>query len=344
MIEVAASVMALGAVGVAGFWGTNTLARRAFATLAVAAAAAVLTGALGALVPGDPVAAALGEDASEPARHALREEMGLNDDSTVFGPLVAGGRVLTGLCSRAHPLRSLRTRESVVDVVAARVPASALLAACGGVVGVVGGVVLGLLAAAARIWRRTGSGRRAAGAVVVVDSVVAGLAALPRFVLGPALVVTFAVGWRLLPSGGVDDGLGSVLMPALTLGLPFAGVVARHVRGALLEALEQPLARTARSKGCSEFVVLMRHVLPHAWLSVVHVSALQLGVVVGGAVVVEKVFSWPGLGMLLQDSLKKADLPVVQGVVVCAAVAIALAGMVADVVAVIVDPRLRGRS
>ena len=107
MIEVAASVMALGAVGVAGFWGTNTLARRAFATLAVAAAAAVLTGALGALVPGDPVAAALGEDASEPARHALREEMGLNDDSTVFGPLVAGGRVLT-VCATGKTLAAAR--------------------------------------------------------------------------------------------------------------------------------------------------------------------------------------------------------------------------------------------
>ncbi|MDP2342119.1 MAG: ABC transporter permease [Deltaproteobacteria bacterium] len=337
MIEVIASVAAVAAVVVAVLLGTRSLGRRAFAVVAVAASAAVLTGALGALVPGDPVAAALGEDAPEEARAAMRIELGLDDTVSILGvplgPLKAGGRVLTGLLSSDHPLRSLRTREPVIDVVGQRLPATIGLAAAGVVVGVLSGVLLGLLAA---LWRKRAGH-------VVVDVVVAGLSALPRFVLGPALVLVFAIGWRVLPAGGVDDGARSLLLPALCLGLPFGGVVGRHVRAALLEALDAPFARTARSKGASDVAVLLRHALPHAWLSVVHLVALQMGALIGGAVVVEKVFSWPGLGMLLQDALKKADLPVVQGVVVVAAAGIALAGLVADVVAVAVDPRLRVR-
>ena len=333
MIDIAASVVALAALVAAVFVGTHSLPRRAFAVVAVAAVAAVLTGALGALVPGDPVAAALGEDAPEEARAALRHEMGLDVDVS-WRLLRAGGRVLTGLWSQEHPLRSLRTRQPVVDLIAARAPATLALAGAGSGVGVVGGVALGVLAA---WWRR----RRVH---VFVDALVALLSAVPRFVLGPALVLVFAIAWQLLPAGGVDEGPRSLLLPALTLGLPFAGVVARHVRAALHDALDAPFSRTAKSKGVAERTVLLRHGLPHAWLSVVHLSALQLGTLVGGAVVVEKVFSWPGVGMLLQDSLKKADLPVVQGVVVCAAVGIALAGLVADAVAVVVDPRLRRRS
>jgi peptide/nickel transport system permease protein len=268
--------------------------------------------------------------------------------------LKAGGRVLTGLLSREHPLRSLRTREPVIDIVMKRLPATIGLAAGGVVTGVVGGVVLGLLAALGRkrwphvvvvdVVRNVPSPRFARFAGVAWLVCVAGLSALPRFVLGPALVLVFAIGWKVLPAGGVDDGARSLLLPCLCLGLPFAGVVGRHVRAALLEALAAPFARTARSKGVSDVDVVLRHALPHAWLSVVHLVALQMGALIGGAVVVEKVFSWPGLGMLLQDALKKADLPVVQGVVVVAAAGIALMGLVADVVAVVVDPRLKGRS
>ncbi len=363
MIEIGASLLALLSLVAAVLLGSETLGRRAFAVVAVAAAAAVLTGALSALVPGDPLAAALGEDAPEAARAALAREMGLDDNGHggPLQPLRAGGRVLTGLLSTSDPLRSLRTREPVLSLVAARLPWTLALAGAGVVVGALLGVLLGLLLGALSAPRGSSRVTSAVGGVVgsvggsvvrsvvrvvvgvLVSGVVAGLSALPRFVLGPALVVGVALGTQLLPGGGVDDGWRSLVLPAATLALPFAGLVARHVRGAVVEALQSPFLRTARSKGASGVVVVVRHALPHAWLPVVHLTALQAGALVGGAVVVEKVFSWPGLGMLLQDSLKKADVPVVQGVVVVAAAGIAVSGLVADVIARVVDPRLRRR-
>jgi len=334
MTDVVCALVSFAALGVSAFIGVDRLWKRVVAVVGVAATAAVLTGALAVVVPGDPVAAVLGEDASDEARAALAAEMGLDDDGVPgwLRPLRAGGRIVTGLFSPEHPLRSFRSKEPVVALIAARLPRTLALGGLGIVVGVCFGVGLGAAAALTR---------RAPKALLL--GTIAVLAALPRFVLGPALILVAAIGWRLVPAGGVDDGWRSWVLPVSTLALPFAGVVARHVRAAVDEALAAPFARSARARGVSFVIVVVRHALPHALLPVVHLTALQAGVLASGAVVVEKVFSFPGLGLLLQESLKKADLPVVQGIVVVAAAAIAGAGLVADLVAGFVDPRLRPR-
>ena len=304
--------------------------RRVFVVVATAACAAVVTGALAAVVPGDPVARVMGEDVDEDVRAAVVKDAGFDEARSpgVRGPLAAGGRVLTGLLSTSTPLRSWRTQEPVRDLIVQRLPRTVGL----GVFSVVIGVVVGLLLGALSLRKNP-----------LIDVVIAVLSAVPRFVLGPAVVVLFALVVRALPSGGVDDGWRSWVLPVTTLALPFAAVVARHARAALQQALQSDFARSARARGANEFVVVTRHALRHALVPVVHVTALQAGVVVSGAVVVEKIFSWPGLGMLLQESLRKGDLPVVEGVVVVAAAAIAASGLVADLAAGLVDPRLRSR-
>lgn len=320
----AVALAAVLAVVVSVFVGVDNIGKRVFVVVAVAACAAVVTGALAAVVPGDPVARVMGEDVDEDVRAAVVKDAGFDD-----GPLAAGGRVLTGLLSTSTPLRSWRTQEPVRDVIVQRLPRTVGL----GVLSVVVGVVVGLLLGALSLRRNA-----------AVDVVIALLSAVPRFVLGPAVVVLFALVVRAFPSGGVDNGWRSWVLPVTTLALPFAAVVARHARAALQQALQSEFARSARARGVGEFDVVTRHALRHALVPVVHVTALQAGVVVSGAVVVEKIFSWPGLGMLLQESLRKGDLPVVEGVVVVAAAAIAASGLVADLAAGLVDPRLRRRT
>jgi peptide/nickel transport system permease protein len=293
--------------------------------VAVAAAACVAVSALAVVVPGDPVAALVGEDAPDDVRAAVARDLGVDNDDgpAVVRALSAGGRVLVGLATNA--LVSWRTQTPVRALLMARAPHSLGLALVGVVVGVALGVCGGLLAARVR----------GADVALIV------LAALPRFVIGPALVVAFALRLGVAPAGGVDGGVVAWVLPVLTLATPFAALVARHVRAAVDDARAAPFARAARARGVTERALLVRHALPHAALPVVQLAALQAGALVGGALVIEKVFSWPGLGTLLHESIRRADWPVVQGVVVFAALGIAAVNVLADAVAVVVDPRLR---
>jgi peptide/nickel transport system permease protein len=172
---------------------------------------------------------------------------------------------------------------------------------------------------------------------------VIGLAAMPRVVLGPALLVVIAVQHRLLPAGG-DDVAGAIVLPGLCLALPFAGVIARHVRVAAEEAAAMPFVRAALARGASPWRVDVVHVLPHALLPVVALSGLQAGAILSGAVIVERVFSWPGIGTLLVERLQRGDLPVVVAVVAVAVIAVVVGNAAARTLAAVVDPRLRRRS
>jgi|GEM_PF-65195 len=310
--------------------------RRLLDVVATAAAAVVLVGVATAIVPGDPVARALGEDAPESARTAMAETMGLHHRDVLPGtlvPLAVGGRVLSGLVlglvDDDGGLRSYR-REPVWSVIAPRLASSVRLGGVALGLGVVLGVLLGALAGLRH-------GRPGGGAI---DLVVVGLAALPRVVLGPALVAVVAVAWRLLPAGG-DDDVAALVLPALCLALPFGGVVARHVRVGVVDVVDEPFVRAARSRGAGPLRVAVRHVLPQALLPVVHLTGLQAGAVLSGAVVVERVFSWPGLGTLLVERLQLGDLPVVVAIVAVSAVLVVTMNVLADAVAVVVDPRLR---
>jgi len=305
--------------------------------IATVAAAVALVGVLAAVVPGDPIARALGEDAPEEARAALAARLGLLDDATavppILRPLATGGHLVGSVAGGT--LTSLRG-EPVAALLLPRLRASARLGLFALVVGVVTGTALGLVAG------RVARGRVGRIVASATGLMVIGLAAVPRVVLGPALLVVVAVQQGLLPAGGDDVG-GAIILPGLCLALPFAGVVARHVRVAAEEAAAMPFVRAALARGASAWRVDVVHVLPHALLPVVALSGLQAGAILSGAVVVERVFSWPGVGTLLVERLQRGDLPVVVAVVAVAVVAVVVANAAARALAAVVDPRLRRR-
>ncbi|MEQ8235137.1 MAG: ABC transporter permease [Gammaproteobacteria bacterium] len=274
------------------------------------------------LVPGDPVEVMLGEHAAPADRAALREALGLNR------PLPAQWLDFMSGIVRLDLGRSLASGEPVGALVAAHFGMTALLAASGLAVAVVSGVPLGVLAALARgrAWD-TMSGMLA----------VLGMS-VPNFVLGPLLMLVFAVllGW--FPIGGAEDA-SSLVLPALTLGLSLAAVLARMTRAALLDVLDAPFVLAARARGLSRTRVVLVHALGNAALPIVTTLGLQLGAVLGGAVVTEAVFGWPGLGLLAVDSIHRRDYPVVQACVLLIALVYVVVNTLTDLACAWLDPR-----
>lgn len=331
------------------FAGDHTLPRRVLAVVAVMLGTTVLVSALLRAVPGDPVESILGEQASPESRAALARELGLIDSrGAPTGLVEQTGRFVRGSASALvlaivpatwEPAlaphlppepRSFRTRDPVREVVLARLPATVRLAAAAMLVATVVGVGLGALAA----WRR----RRLVGSVAELF-VLLGVA-MPRFWLAPLLILVFSLKLRLLPPSGADEGLRSLLLPALTLGTALAALLARMTRGSLLEVLAADHVRTARAKGLAAPAVLGRHALRTALVPVVTVMGLQVGGLLAGAVITEKVFAWPGMGLLLLESIRRLDVPVVQGVVLVTALGTALCTLAVEALVRVLDPRI----
>jgi peptide/nickel transport system permease protein len=164
---------------------------------------------------------------------------------------------------------------------------------------------------------------------------------MPSFVLGLVLVLVFAVRLGWLPSGG-DTGLASAILPVLTLGLAGAGVLARFTRSAMLDVLGQPYIRTASAKGVPWRAVVRGHALPNAAIPTVTVVGFEVGTLIAGAVVVESVFSWPGVGRLLVTAVANRDLAVVQCILLLVAGTMVAANLAVDLAYGLLDPRLRG--
>jgi peptide/nickel transport system permease protein len=333
-------------------WWRDALVRGLDVVFTIAAAV-VVVGMVAAIVPGDPIARALGEDAPEEARAALADRLGIvpgdHPCPRALRPLAAGGHLVTAL-SRGS-LTSLRG-EPVSALVRPRLAASLRLGGTALIGGLIVGVILGVLAgrsivvasASTTMTSSSSSGSKSAGlrrwGSFVAACVAIAMAAVPRVVLGPALLVVVAVWARLLPAGG-DDEDGAIVLPALTLALPFAGVVARHVRVAVDDAVETPFVRAALARGASAWRVTLLHVIPHALMPVVSLTGLQAGAIVSGAVLVERVFSWPGIGTLLLERMKRGDLPVVVAIVALAVIAVVLSNALARAALASIDPRLR---
>ena len=164
--------------------------------------------------------------------------------------------------------------------------------------------------------------------------------AMPLFWFGIMLIIIFGVWLEWLPISG-SDTLLHLILPAITLGSWILPVNMRLVRSGMLEVLNQDYIRTARAKGLSEKKVLIKHAFKNAAIPVVTVSGMQFGALLGGAVVTETVFAWPGLGRLAVDSIRMGDYPVVQAIVVIFAMFIVFANLTADIVAALIDPRIR---
>jgi peptide/nickel transport system permease protein len=278
------------------------------------------------LIPGDPVDVMLGESARPADRAALRVSLGLDRPlATQLGDYLGG--VL-----RLDLGASLHSDQPVSRLLAGRIPATIELALAAMFCAMLMALPLGLLAALRRgsAWDWGAMGFSTLGV------------SLPNFWLGPLLILLFSLSLGWTPVSGRESA-ASLILPALTLGTAFAAILARMIRSSLLEVLHEDFVRTARAKGLAERQVLWRHAMRNAWLPVLTLIGLQFGALLGGAVVTEVVFDWPGIGSLMIDAIQRRDYPVVQGCVLFISLAYVLINTLTDILYGVVDPRIRQR-
>jgi peptide/nickel transport system permease protein len=276
------------------------------------------------LIPGDPVEVMLGEGAQAADREALRHLLGL--DRPIAEQL---GQFLQGLI-HGNLGTSLYSHRSVAELLAERFPATVELACAALFIAVCIAFPLGILAAVRRgtFWDRLAT----TFALVGVS--------IPNFWLGPVLMLVFSVQLGWFPISG-REGLASLVLPALTLGSAMAAILSRMVRAALLEVLGEDYIRTARAKGLAPRQVIWRHALCNSLLPVITVLGLQLGAVLGGAVITEVIFSWPGIGQLTIEAIQRRDYPVVQGCILVISLTYVLVNTATDLLYAWIDPRVR---
>jgi peptide/nickel transport system permease protein len=283
-------------------------------------------------LPGDPAQALLGQDATPEALDALRSALRL--DRSIPEQYAAWlGQVVRGELGV-----SFRSREPVSEIVLGALPVSLTLLVFAMSWAVVVAITLGTLAAYHR-------GGWLDATISAFASVIYGV---PSFWLGLLLIIVFGLTLRWLPTGGYVafstspiDALRSILLPALTIGTALAGTLSRFVRSSVVETLGRDYVTTARAKGLSERAVILRHVLRNSLIPVITVVGIQLGSILGGAVVIEVVFNMPGLGRLVVDSVRSRDYPVLQGGLLVLMVWFAVINLLVDLAYGAVDPRVR---
>jgi len=298
------------------------------------------------LVPGDPAIAILGEQATPEQVAQFREKHGLDRPPFFFSfpaDSTSGARSLKwhGLDNRYVEYwrailhgdmgRSFRTDRPVIDLILERYPATIELALAALVIAVAIAIPLGVVA-----------GKNRGTLIDNFSSVVALIGiSLPGFVIGPMLVYIFSVKLSWLgPSGRFNPE--DIILPAVTLGAALSAILTRMVRSSVIEELGEDYVRTARAKGLSENKVVYKHVLKNGLIPVVTILGLQLGVLLAGAIITEKIFSWPGIGLLLvEDGINKRDYRLVQGCVLVISVTYIFANTLTDMVYRWLDPRIR---
>lgn len=292
--------------------------------------ATVLVTGLLRLVPGDPVDHILGEQATQEARMRLSEDLGLIDAK---GQPLSFVRQYIGFVSKIsqNKLLSYRTQQPVMTTIGERLPYTIILALASMLFALALGPLLGIIAA----WRRGQWPDHVSRFVALLGI------SLPKFFLAPMLLLGFSIYWPIFPISGATDGFMSLVLPAFSLGFAMAAVQMRFTRASILEVAKQDYIRTARAKGLSERVVYFKHALRNALMPVVTVIGLELGSLLAGAVVVEKIFGWPGIGLLLLESIQQLDMPLVQGVVLVIAFLYVVMNLLTDWVYGLIDPRVR---
>ena len=283
------------------------------------------------LAPYDPVTVILGDGATEEAIDSMREDLGLDD------PLLV--RYVNYIWDLLHGDfgKSYKTRLPVADQILSRFPNTILLASCSMVIAIVLGIPLGILSAKKQY--------------SLLDNVatVGGLisVSMPNFWLGLLLVILFALKLRWLPSQGMGEDpvslLRSLILPSITLGTGIMASVMRMTRSSVLETMRQDYISTARSKGISESRVTVRHMLKNALIPIITISALQFGHLLGGSMLTETVFSWPGVGRYMLDAIKTKDTPAVMGSVILMSVSFSIMNLLADILYAFVDPRIKSQ-
>jgi peptide/nickel transport system permease protein len=286
------------------------------------------------LTPGDPIDAMMAESADPSVKAALSRQLGL-DQPIHVQYLRWMGRVLHGDLGR-----SIRNNQPVIEDVGHRIRPSVELALLAILIALVVAFPLGILSAARRNTPVDGAGTTFA---------LIGIC-MPNFLIALLLIFLFGVTLRWLPVSGYTDpledpvnGLRSLTLPAITLGLALGAVITRTLRSSLIEALSEDYVRTGRAKGLPEGAIVGRHALKNSLIPVVTVLGLQLGGLIGGAVITEYVFALPGVGRLVVDAVFARDYPLVQGVVLLIALAYIATNLLVDLVYGLLDPRIRYR-
>jgi peptide/nickel transport system permease protein len=308
------------------------LARRVAYSLVVLFGVLIVVFALVQLVPGDPVRIALGTRYTPEAYDALRAASGL--DRPIFQQFFSYvGSAVTGDLGV-----SFRNGDPVAGILVDRLPATVSLAAFGIVIAL-------LIALPAGIWSALHEGR-VSDAIVRVTSQLG--VSIPDFWMGILLIALFSTTLGWLPTSGYrplleDPGgwLSHLVLPGLTVGLVAAAILTRYVRSAVLEVAAMGYVRTARSKGLPPQVVTLRHTVRNALVPILTITGIQLATILGGVIVVEVVFAWPGLGRLVYNSVAARDYPVIQGAVLLIAVLFLVINLIVDVLYAVVDPRIR---
>jgi peptide/nickel transport system permease protein/oligopeptide transport system permease protein len=276
------------------------------------------------VLPGDPARVLAGLNASEEQVSRLREQLGLDESL-----LVQYWGFITGVV-QGDLGESARTSRPVTSEIAVRLPATLILAVVATVIGSVVGVAAGVIAAV----RRNSFVDHAISSVAMMG------VSMPVYWLGLLLILLFAVTLGWLPAAGSAEPL-SIVLPATTLAAFSTALISRMTRASMLEVLGQDYIRTAEAKGAPPRTVIIKHGLRNAFIPVLTVISLQFGALLGGAVLTETVFGWPGIGRLLVDSIAARDFAVVQGIVLVYAAAFILLNVIVDVLYVVVDPRIR---
>jgi ABC-type dipeptide/oligopeptide/nickel transport system permease component len=276
------------------------------------------------LVPGDPVRVMMQDVGSPEQVERMRRQLGLDR------PLHEQYLSFLARAVRGDLGRSIHTRRPVAHEIGVRLPYTVRMAVAAMLVAVVMGIGLGAVAAMHH------QSMLDYGTMVIA---LAGVS-LPSFWFGLVLILVFSLYLKWLPPTGADSPL-HLILPALTLGSGAAAIIARLTRSSMLEVLRQDYVRTARAKGVDDRRLVYRHALKNAMIPVVSIVGLQFAGLLGGAVIVETVFGWPGIGRLAVDAIFNRDIPVIQAVVLVAAVIFVFVNLLVDLLYGVLDPRIR---
>lgn len=308
------------------------IARRFVAMIPVLLLVSVIVFSLIHLTPGDPATSMLGEEATPQAVAALRAKLGLDQ------PIPVQYAKWLGAVLRGDLGRSIRSNQPVSEAIAERLPVTIELAVLAITISLIIAIPAGIVAA-----MRRNSALDAGSTFVALLGV-----SLPNFFLAILLILLFGVKLKLLPPFGyqpITQGLGGnlqrMILPAITLGTALAAIVTRMMRSSLLEVLDQDYIRTARAKGLGERRMIRAHALKNALMPVVTIVGLQIGGLLGGAIITESIFVLPGIGRLLVDAIFQRDFPLVQGVVLFVSLAFLFSNFAVDLAYAYLDPRIR---
>lgn len=277
------------------------------------------------LIPGDPAAAVAGEGARPEDIAQVRAALGLDQ------PLWKQYVTYLGNVAHGDLGRSFRTHEKVSKEILARYPATIELAFGAMIVALLVAFPLGIISA---IYRNSWIDNVARFFALIGVS-------MPSFWFGPLLIIAFAINHTWFPVSGREEGLKSIVLPSVTMGLALAAILTRMIRVSLAEELNQLYVTTAIAKGVTRAKAIFRHALKNALIPVITVLALQFGSLLTGAIITEQIFSWPGLGRLLIQSINTRDYPQVQASILVIAVTYIMVNFVSDLLYGVVDPRIK---